>query len=57
MIPESQRKEGENMPDIYTPSWASQTRRMNKGKTVMARLPDTGDRYLSTPLLEDEAYG
>lgn len=46
MIPASQRKEGENMPDIYTPSWASQ-----------ARLPDTGDRYLSTPLLEDEAYG
>ena len=57
MIPASQRKEGENMPDIYTPSWASRVRRMNKGKTVMARLPDTGDRYLSTPLLEDEAYG
>lgn len=45
------------MPDIYTPSWASQARRMNKGKTAVARLPDTGDRYLSTPLLEDEVYG
>ena len=57
MIPASQRKEGENMPDIYTPSLASRVRRMNKGKTVMARLPDTGDRYLSTLLLGDEAYG
>ena len=45
------------MPDIYTPSWASQAHQMNKGKTVMARRPDTGDRYLSTLLLEDEAYG
>ena len=26
----------------------------NKGKTIVALLPDTGDRYLSTPLFEDE---
>lgn len=25
----------------------------NKGKTVVALLPDTGDRYLSTPLFQD----
>ena len=25
----------------------------NKGKTIVALLPDTGDRYLSTPLLEE----
>ena len=25
----------------------------NKGKTIVALLPDTGDRYLSTPLLAD----
>lgn len=25
----------------------------NKGKTIVAILPDTGDRYLSTPLFED----
>lgn len=25
----------------------------NKGKTIVALLPDTGDRYLSTPLFED----
>ena len=26
----------------------------NKGKTIVALLPDTGDRYLSTPLFEDQ---
>ena len=25
----------------------------NKGKTIVALLPDTGDRYLSTPLVAD----
>ena len=25
----------------------------NKGKTIVALLPDTGDRYLSTPLVSD----
>ena len=25
----------------------------NKGKTIVAQLPDTGDRYLSTPLFEE----
>ena len=28
-------------------------RRSNKGKTIVALLPDTGDRYLSTPLFAD----
>lgn len=27
----------------------------NKGKTIVVLLPDTGDRYLSTPLFEDAA--
>ena len=26
----------------------------NKGKTIVALLPDTGDRYLSTPMFTDE---
>ena len=26
----------------------------NKGKTIVALLPDTGDRYLSTPMFEEE---
>ena len=26
----------------------------NEGKTVVVLLPDTGDRYLSTPLFADE---
>ncbi len=25
----------------------------NKGKTIVALLPDTGDRYLSTPMFTD----
>ena len=28
-------------------------RRSNRGKTIVALLPDTGDRYLSTPLFAD----
>ena len=28
------------------------SREENKGKTIVALLPDTGDRYLSTPLFE-----
>ena len=27
----------------------------NEGKTIVVLLPDTGDRYLSTPLFADEA--
>ena len=27
----------------------------NKGKTIVALLPDSGDRYLSTPLFNPEA--
>ena len=26
----------------------------NKGKTIVVLLPDTGDRYLSTPLFADK---
>ena len=26
----------------------------NKGKTIVALLPDNGDRYLSTPMFTDE---
>jgi cysteine synthase A len=26
----------------------------NKNKTIVALLPDTGDRYLSTPLFDKE---
>ncbi len=36
--------------------WASiqlAKRAENKGKTIVVLLPDTGDRYLSTPLFED----
>ena len=25
----------------------------NEGKTIVVLLPDTGDRYLSTPLFQD----
>ena len=25
----------------------------NKGKVIVALLPDTGERYLSTPMFED----
>ena len=25
----------------------------NEGKTIVVLLPDTGDRYLSTPMFED----
>ena len=28
-----------------------------KGSTVLCMLPDTGERYLSTPLFEDIAEG
>ena len=26
----------------------------NKGKTIVVLLPDTGDRYFSTPLFKEE---
>lgn len=27
----------------------------NEGKTIVVLIPDTGDRYLFTPLFDDEA--
>ena len=29
----------------------------NEGKTIVVLLPDTGDRYLSTPLFADDTRG
>jgi len=37
--------------------WAAEQlalRPENKGKRIVVLLPDTGDRYLSTPLFEEE---
>ena len=37
-------------------TWAALevAREMGEGKTVVAVLPDNGERYLSTPLFDDE---
>ena len=35
-------------------AWVLAKRPENKGKNIVVLLPDTGDRYLSTPMFEDK---
>lgn len=41
------------MSHIYTSARQLSRHPENEGKTIVVLLPDTGDRYLSTPLFAD----
>ena len=38
---------------LHMPLFKSQKRPENKGKTIVVLLPDTGERYLSTPMFAE----
>ena len=42
-------------PSVKASSFSMAKRPENKGKVIVALLPDSGDRYLSTPLFNSEA--
>ncbi|MGH9596735.1 MAG: hypothetical protein ACRD3K_08060, partial [Edaphobacter sp.] len=39
--------------DEFQPPHLAHSRRSPKGSTILAMLPDTGERYLTTPLFAD----